>query len=469
VRIDSDLAEVRLRELRLQLSRISEDVRLDESRVERSRRRLQVRRHAQLGNHPEGAEQVAGLWLAGGLTAVREFLFGAEGVTLDTVRTAARQWLPQHPGSAVLVLPPRVFNPRFAPGPERVQLPNDVVAAVLERPAAGLSVVCVQPVLVPDLDGQLTGTVLTRLAAELRSSEGTPGWVRVRSRPPVLELAAPSDGFAELIEVLQQTLARVAGDDRTLDGVDRDARRRALDLMSRLLGLADSVGMSPSGLLQPSNLALGVVAPDTESAVEALRKFGVGGTSSGAGPAARAVAPVPRTREAAAGNESVLVVSLELIAGGNEVVAEVVTELLKRRSAAQFGDADTELLRPLVPGRTVLLLVVRAPGPLDELDRRVQAAWGDLTAPTSEAELADLRRRLAAQATSDFSGPLGHARRCAAVAAGSVSWRLPSELELELLTTTPELITDVMSGIRSWNLLQTTGAGVLPIPDPSLP
>ena len=36
---------------------------------------------------------------------------------------------------------------------------------MLERDTAGLSALCLQPVLLPDLDGQLSGTVLARLAA----------------------------------------------------------------------------------------------------------------------------------------------------------------------------------------------------------------------------------------------------------------------------------------------------------------
>jgi hypothetical protein len=464
VRVNPELVEVELRKLRLTLAQVSEDVRLDEVIVEDSRLRLEVRRHAQLGIHPDGARVVTELWLGGGVAAVREYLFGIEGVTLEAIRDAARQWLPRHPGRAVMMLPPRVFNPRFAPGPEQLQLANDVVAAVLERPGAGLSAVCLQPVVVPDVDGQLTGTVLSRLAAELRSMEGAPGWVRVHDRPPLLELAAPADGFAELLEVLQRALPRIAGDERQVDRVDQDARRRALQLMGGVLGLSESVGLSPAELLQPSNLALGVVAPDGEAAVEALHKFRIGGAPSGSRPASRALAPVPRTREAAPGQESVLVLGLELFPSGDEVAALLAGGLIEQRTRLLLGDVDVELLEPLVPGRTVVLVVIRAGATLDELELLVSEMWSQITAPVSEAELAQIRRPLAAQIASQSSGPIGYARRCAGVAAGSRRWRLPSEMELEVLTANPESITEVLAGLASWELIGTTGAGVLPIP-----
>jgi hypothetical protein len=468
-RVDPELAEVKLRQLRLQLARLAEDPRLDSSRVETSRRRLQVRRQALTGIHPDGAAELVRLWLAGGVTAVREFLFGVEGVTLESIRDAARRWLPQHPGHAVLLLPPRVFNPRFAPGPERVQLANDVVAVVLERPGAGLSAVCLQPVLVPDVDGRLTGTVLARLAAEVRSSAGAPGWVRIQDEPPLLELAAPAEDVSELIEVLQTALARVAGDDRPVTEQDPGARRRALHLMGRLLGLTESVGLSPSELLQPGNLALGVVAPDSEAAVEALRKFRIGGGPGRSRPASRALDAVPRTREAAPGDDSALVVSFELYPSGDEVAALVVGAVIERRARRLLADAQVEVLRPLVPGRTVLLLTVRAPATLDEVESLLLEAWEGITEPVEEIEIADIRRRLAAEVASRTSGPVGQARRCAAVAAGSVGWRLPSDLERELLTTAPDVITEALTAVDSFDRLENTGAGMLPIPEVESP
>jgi hypothetical protein len=464
-RVNPELVEFELRKLRLTLAQVSEDVRLDEARVESFRQRLQVRRQAQLGIHPEGAQKLTELWLAGGVAAVREYLFGIEGVTLEAIRNSARQWLPLHPGHAVLMLPPRVFNPRFAPGPEQLQLANDVVAAVLERPGAGLSAVCLQPVVVPDVDGSLTSTVLSRLAAELRASEGAPGWVRVHEQPPLLELAAPADGFAELLEVLQRALPRIAADDRQVDGLEDDARSRALKLMAGVLGLAESVGLSPAELLQPSNLAIGVVAPDGEAAVEALQKFPIGGARARGTADSSALSAVPRTREAAPGQESVLVLSIELFPSGDEVAALMAGGLIEHRARLFLGDVGVELLEPLVPGRTVLLLVLRAGATLDELEQLVSEMWAEITAPVSEEELAELRRPLAAQVASRYSGPLGYARRCAAVAAGSRWWRLPSEMELEVLTATSEWLNEALAGLAAWELVQTTGAGLLPIPE----
>ncbi len=462
-RIDPELAEVKLRQLRLQLARIFADPRIDSSPVEAARQRLMVRRQAELAMHPEGARILAELWVRGGETAVREYLFGVDGVTLATVRAAAQQWLPQHPGQAVLVLPPRVFNPRFAPGPQRVQLVNDVVAEVLERPGAGLSAVCLQPVLVPDVDGQLTGTVLTRLAAEIRSSEGAPGWVRVHGRPPLLELAAPSEATAELVEVLQGSLVRIAADDRPVGAQEESARRRALRLMGRLLGMGEGMGLSPAELLQPSNLALGVVAPDAESAIEALEKFEIGGTPARGAAASRTVAPVPRTREAVTGGTSVLVVGLDLPQASGEEVALVVGAVVERRSVQLLPDLAVAVLRPLVPGRSVLLLVVEAAADLDALEGRVREVWQTITGPVTDGEIADLRRRLAADVAAETSGPVGHARRLAAVAAGAATWRLPSDLGLAVLTLPAEAVTELLAAVGPWQDQLSAGAGVLPL------
>jgi len=462
-RVAPELADVTLRRLRLELARVSADPGLDAAPLEAARQRVQVRRQALLGTHPEGAEKITALWLDGGESAVREFLFGVEGVTMDAVRSAALQWLPRHPGHAVLLLPPRVFNPRFAPAPERIQLDNDAVAAVLERPSAGLSAVCLRPVVVPDVDGGLTGTVLTRLAAEVRATESAPGWIRVRQNPPVLEMAATAEGLAEQIEVLQLALDRVSDDERTIGDAGGDARLRALRLMAGVLGLTEGVALTPRELLQPSNLAIGVVAPDAEVAVEALRKFRIGGSPMSSGLDSRAVSPVPRTREAAAGDESVVVVSLELYPPGGEVRSMVLSTLIEARAKRLLPEHHVEVLAPFVPGRSVLLLVVRATTTLDELENTLRDGWQDISAPAEEIELAKIRRGLASRIAVLGSGVLGNARRCAAVAAGEIIWRLQSELEMEALTLTPEMVEDVLAGIKDWPALEVTGAGVLPI------
>jgi hypothetical protein len=462
-RVAPERAEIMLRRLRLELARVSADPGLDAAPLEAARQRVQVRRQALLGTHPDGAEKIATLWLDGGETAVREYLFGVEGVTMDAVRSTTLQWLPQHPGHAVLVLPPRVFNPRFAPGPERVQLDNDAVAAVLERPNAGLSAVCLRPVVVPDLDGGLTGTVLTRLAAEVRATESAPGWIRVRQNPPVLELAASAEGFAEQIEVLQLALDRVSGDERSIGEDGGDARLRALRLMAGVLGLTEGVALTPRELLQPSNLAIGVVAPDAEAAIEALHKFQIGGPPMSASMESRSLSPVPRTREAAAGDESVVVVSLELYPPGGEVRSLVLSSLIEARAKRLLPGHHVEVLTPLVPGRSVLLVVVQAVSTLDDLETMLRDGWQEISAPADETELADIRRRLASRVAVRGSGVLGHAHRCAAVAAGEIIWRLPSELEMEVLTLAPEMVDDVLAGIKDWQALEVTGAGVMPI------
>jgi len=467
--VEAETADLELRQLRLQLARIAADPKIDAAMVDAARRRLQVRRQALLGIHPEGAKIVARLWTEGGVTAVREYLFGIEGVTVETVTDAAQQWLPQHPGHAVLRLPPRVFNPRFAADPSRVQLANDAVAAVLERDTAGLSALCLQPVLLPDLDGQLSGTVLARLAAEIRASEGAPGWVRVGRQPPVLELAAPDDGFAELVEALQHAVEFVANDDLPFADQDPDARRRALQLMATLLGLAEDVGLSPAELLRPRNLALGVVAPDAETAVEALQKFQIGGTANRSSTQGRPLSMVPRLREAAPGVESAMVMALDVVSIGSPVTPAVLGVLVEERAGRWVEGADVEFLTPIVPGRNLVLLVVQIEGQLDDLERKLGAAWPKIVAPVAEQELAPVSRRVAADLATAMSGPVGYARRCASVAAGSGSWQLPSDLQMEALTLSPEVVSGLLAAFGPWQDVQTTGAGVLPIPERESP
>jgi hypothetical protein len=468
-RVDAEVADLELRRLRMQLARIAADPQIDDTMVNAARRRLQVRRQALLGAHPEGAEIIARIWTLGGVNAVREYLFGVEGVTVDTVRGAAQEWLPQHPGHAVLLLPPRVFNPRFAADPSRVQLANDAVAAVLERDTAGLSALCLQPVLLPDLDGQLSGTVLARLAAEIRASEGAPGWVRVGQQPAVLELAAPDDGFAELVEELQHAVELVAQDDLAFVDQDPDARRRALQLMATLLGLAEEAGLSPAELLQPKNLALGVVAPDAETAIEALQKFQIGGAANRAFAGGRPLSTVPRLREAAPGRESAIVMALDVVSIGSPVTTDVVGTLLEERTRRLVEDAEVEFFTPIVPGRNLVLLVARVEGTLDDLERRLGAAWPKIVAPVADEELAPVRRRVAAELSAAMSGPVGHARRCAAFAARYASWQQPSDLQMESLTLSPEVVSGLLAAFGSWQDVQTTGAGVLPIPDRKSP
>ena len=462
--VDADLADLKLRQLRLEIARIGESVVLDGRRVEAVRARLEVRRRALLAAHPDGALAVLERWQGGGVAGVRQFLFGIASVTEASVREAARTWLPQHPGRAVLVLPPRVFNPRFAPGPEVVTLGNDATAAILERELAGLAVVNLRPILLPDLDGELSATVLARIAAELRASEAAPGWIRVLGNPAALELATSPEGLPELVEVLQEALDSVAADDRPLAVEGPSARRRALDLMSGVLSLGEGGELSSSALLRPSNLAVGVVAPDAETAAEALEKFGLGGPPRPAAAMGQALQPVPKTREAAPGDDSALAIALDLGAATDELTAAMAGEVLAGRVAERGIARNVELLRPLVPGRSVLVLVVQAAGPVDALEKGLARAWSGLTAAVGENETAAVGRALAARLAADASGPLGQARRCAALAAGSGPWRNAEDLEREVRSLNPEELSAVLRGLPPWAETTTTGAGLLPVP-----
>ena len=64
-----------------------------------------------------------------------------------------------------------------------------------------------------------------------------------------------------------------------------------------------------------------------------------------------------------------------------------------------------------------------------------------------------------------MSGVAGHARRCAATAAGASRWHQPAEFELEILTVAPEVVGTVLEGLSDFELLETTAAGALPIDD----
>jgi len=464
-RVDAELAELIVGDIRLQLARFASDPNLQADDVAEARRRLQVRRYAALEEHPDAAVQVLGRWLVGGEEAVRELVFGIQAVTLQSVRGAAAGWLPTHPGRALLILPPRVFNPRFAVGPKTHRLGNDLTAAILERVGAPLAVVCLRPVMVPDLDGEVTATVLARVARELRSAASRPGFVRVRSTPPLIEVAGPADGFGELMEQLASAYVAVASDRTPVATYGDDARRRALDLMAGLLGVTEADDPSPAALLRPGNLALGVVATDAEAAAEALDKFWSVDSEDAGTTDVQSVPTVPRTRVVAPGNESVLVVALEMAYGGNEAVSMVMRELLEVRARTLWPDNRVEVLRPYVPGRSLLLLEVAADGTVDEVERSVAVEWSSLISDAVEEELVAVRRRVAAAASAEMSGVAGHARQCAATAAGASRWHQPAEFELDILTVGPEILNVILQGFSEFEALETTGAGTLLISD----
>jgi hypothetical protein len=460
-RVDAEIAEITVSDLRLQLARIASDPNLQADDVAEARRRLQVRRYAALEEHPDAAVKVLERWLSGGEGAVRELVFGTQAVTIQSVREAAAEWLPTHPGHAQLILPPRVFNPRFAVGPQIHQLGNDLTAAILERASAPVSVVVLRPVVVPDFDGEVTATVLARLARELRSAESRPGFVRVRTDPPLIEVAGPADGFGELLEQLTGAYVAVVSDRAPVTTYGDDARRRALDLMAGLLGVTEAEDPSPAALLRAGNLALGVVATDAEAAAEALGKFWAVESRDGGATDVQSVPAVPRTRVAAAGDESVLVVALETEFGGNEAVSMVLRELLETRAGALWPDSRVEVLRPYVPGRSLLLVEVAADETVDGVERAVVRKWSSLISGAGEAELAPVKRRVAAAASAEMSGVAGHARLCAATAAGASRWRQPAEFELEVLTVDVEMINLILKRFSDFSTLETTGAGVL--------
>jgi hypothetical protein len=465
-RVDAARVDLALSQVRFGLARISEDPRLNEQQVEAAARRLTVQRRAFLEQHPLAALRLLDLWNEGGTAAVREFLFAAEGVTLGGVREAARQWLPQHPGSIVVVLPPHVLNPRFASPPEVLQLDSGLTAAVLERSGAPLSAVCLRPVVVPDLDDEMAATILTRVARELRAVAVRPGWVEVSTTPPRLEMAAPPDSFSELVEALVTALAEVSGDQRSIPFEPGDARRRALRMTAGVLGVAEGSELTPITLLRQDNLALGVVAEDGEAAAEAVRKFWAVSDGASRVTSVLPVPAVPKTREAVAGTKSSAVVTLELPPSLDEVVPLVLAELLVARGSSLFSDATVEILEPWVPGHSALLLVVTAESPLDVLEAHLQKNWKALTAPVQEGELVTARRRTAAATAARWSGATGRARRCAAVAAGAARWRPASEMEMSILSVSVETANLVLSGLVRLEELPITAAGVLPIAEP---
>ncbi len=460
-RVDADRVDLALRQLRLGLARIEEDPRLREDQVEAAARRLTVQRRAFLEKHPEAAVHLLTLWSEGGIAAVREYLFAAEGVTLSGVREAVRGWLPQHPGSVVVILPPQALNPRFASPPQVVQLESGLAAAILERPGAPLAVLCLRPVVIPDLDDEMAATILTRIARELRAGAERPGWIEVASTPPRLEMAAPTDRLAELAEALRAATDKVADDQRSIPFEPGDARRRALRLTAGVLGIAEGAELAPITLLRQDNLALGVVAEDQEAASEAVNKFWAGGMAA-PGATVRPLAPVPKTREAIAGTQSSVVVTLELPLAFGVAQPLVLSDLLAGRGSLLFPEAAVEVLAPFVPGRAVLLVVVTAESPLEDLEAALEKGWKALTAPVREEELTRARRRQAAAAAARWSGATGQARRCAAVAAGASRWQPASELEMNILSVSEETLNLLLSGVQ-WEALQVTAAGVLPI------
>jgi hypothetical protein len=206
-----------------------------------------------------------------------------------------------------------------------------------------------------------------------------------------------------------------------------------------------------------------MVAEDMEAATEAIRKFWTFDGRPVDGASVRAVAPVPKTREAAAGEDSVLVVALELPMAIDEAQALVLAELLASRGGNLLAEGSVEVLRPFVPGHRLLLVVASARAAMDTVETNVRDGWAAFTGPVTEDELADVRRRVAAAFAGAWSGTTGRACRCAAVASGAVNWRSTSDIEMAILTVPLEIFDVTLRRVADWESLQNTGAGVLPI------
>jgi hypothetical protein len=233
--------------------------------------------------------------------------------------------------------------------------------------------------------------------------------------------------------------------------------------MAGILGIAEGSSLSPATLLRAGNLSLGVVAEDVEAASEAVRKFwAVEGTSVD-GATVRTVAPIPKIREAAAGDQSVLVVALEFAAATDETLTLVVAELLASRSAALLADGTVEILQPFVPGHRLLLVVASVEATMDVVESTLREEWASFTGPTTEVELASVRRRVSAANAAVWSGATGRACRCAAVASGAVGWRPAADLEMTILSVPSEVVNTTLESVRDFDGLSNTGAGVLPI------
>ncbi len=464
---DAALAEMTLARLQVALEQAAASTKLEASAVERARRRLAVRRLARLEAHPEGATTVAVAYRDGGDEGVRQYLFGVGGVTVDGVRAAAQGWLPQHPGRAMVILPPQVFNPRFAPHPNVLHMDNDLSVAVVERPGAHLAALCLRPVVVPDLDGDLTATVLARLARAVRQQPDAPGWVEVDSRPPALTLAAPTDSFAELCEALQAALEVVAADSGAVGGAGGAAPPPAPPRLAPRRGVGAGPPRGPAPLLQPANLALGAVTDDGEVAAEALQKFAVGGAVVARPPQVEALTADQRSREAAPGSRSVLALFLELDPTSDAITVAVVGQVLAARLGASFAAREVEILRPLIPGRRGLVALIAADGELRKLEAEVRSQWRKVTTEVTESDLANSRRATAATLASEHSGALGQARLGAAVAAGADAWSSGRETEMRALGVGVEVVNAAFAGWAAFDAQLSTGAGLMATSEPA--
>jgi len=444
--VDGETAETRLSALRLALARLAADPSLKADDILATAHRLQVARMAGLEEPEKAGKEILGLWREGGVDAVRQYLFGLKSVDPPLIVESIRSWLTLHPGRALISLPPRIFQPRFAPGPKVETLENNLSAAVLERPQVSLSALVLRPILLSGLGGDAEALVLTRIGAAIRAGGLPLPSLAVRDNPPRLELVADADGFALLCEALQRALAEVAEDEHPVAG-SLEPRDRALSLLGQLLGLNTGREPSAADILAPGNLALGGLAPDAETAMEALRKFGVGGEKRQDQLLSSRLDTAPRHRQAAAGSRSAVAVGVEYSAPWP--LPGFLRVLLRARAEETWPEAKVRLLQPLVPGKQELVLLIEAEAPGRSLEDSVRENFSALFLPVDEEQMSALRRRVVLEETQKASGIIGRARSCAAVAAGETGWRAPDRQQMQIMSLEVTDLNDLLGELEA--------------------
>lgn len=454
--VDGESAELRLSALRLALTRLAADPSIRAEAVAAEAHRLQVARMAHLEAPESAGREILRRWEESGADAVREYLFGLKSVDLPLILEAMQSWLRVHPGRAIISLPPRIFQPRFAPGPLVKTLDNNVSVAVLERPQVGLSALVLRPILLSGIGGDAEAVVLARVGGALRSGGLPLPSVEVQTDPPRLELVAEADNFALLCEALQRALSEVASDTNPIAG-SLESRDRSLQLLGRILGLNSGEDLSAADILAPGNIALGALAPDAETAIEALQKFGVGGEKAPDQLLSTTIESAFRHREAASGSTSAVAAAVPLEAGWP--VPQFIRTLFEERSAEIWPEARVRVLEPLIPGRRFLVLVVEADGPGAELEQRVREKMEALAAPVDEETLPALRREVVLEETRRVSGIIGRARLCSEIAAGAAEWRAPTRQEMRIMGAEPDEINQELEKIRLLTEIEWTTVG----------
>lgn len=454
--VEGESAELRLSELRLALARRAADPSLDPEAILSESHRLQIARMANLEDPESAGRTILSRWQEGGLDAVREYLFGLKSVDRSLVMETMNTWLRIHPGRAAIRLPPRIFQPRFAPGPVAETLDNNLSAAVLERPQIGLSALVLRPILLSGIGGGAEAVVLARVGQALRTGGLPLPSVEVRSDPPRLELVADADDFALLCEALQRALEEVASDQNPVSG-SLESRDRSLQLLGRILGLNSGKEISASDILAPGNLALGALAPDAETALEALRKFGVGGEKRKDQLLSIPIESAFPHREAAAGSKSAVAAAIPVDASWP--VPPFIKALFKSRAEKLWSEARVEVLQPLIPGRKVLVLLVEAEKSGTELEDQVRGEMDTLISPVDEELMVELRRKVVLEETKMSSGIIGRARLCSAIAAGEAAWRAPAQQEIQIMSTEPEILNQALEALRAETKIEWTTVG----------